>query len=104
MQTNQGDLARVISHEPDQGWPSIIEIVAYWTKGEGRRGRRRSVMIEADQFFGRGRYGAPMSGDQLLAVIDRLRQQGPDHDEHKRRLSAARARSAERTSPQSRDR
>ena len=79
MTTNQGDLARVISHEPSESWPSVIEIVAYWTKGEGRRGRRRSFMIEADQFFGRGRYGAPISGEQLIGMIDKLRKQGPDY-------------------------
>jgi hypothetical protein len=104
MTINQGDLARVVSHEPSQDWPSIIEIVAYWGKGEGRRGRRRSLMIEADAFFGRGRYGAPLSGDQLLAMIDRLRKQGPDYDEHKHRLQSAGARRAQRTTPQPRDR
>jgi hypothetical protein len=50
----------------------MIEIVAYW--GEGRRGKRRSIEIPADQFFGRGQYGAPIGGDHLIAMVERLRR------------------------------
>lgn len=71
-----GDLARAITHEPDSDWPSMIEIVAYWGK-DGRKGRRRSIEIPADQFFGRNSYGAPLTGDQIILMIDRLRRQGP---------------------------
>lgn len=71
----QGDLARTVSHDPDESWPTMIEIVAYW--GEGRKGRRRSIEIPADQFFGHGMYGAPMSGEQLIAAVERLRKMGP---------------------------
>ena len=70
----QGDLARTIFHETPDTWPTLIEVVAYWGD-KGRKGRRRSIEIPADQFFGRG--GAPMSGDQLIAMVQRLRQQGP---------------------------
>lgn len=69
----QGDLARVKSQEPEDVWPTMIEVVAYW--GEGRRGKRRSLEIPADQFFGRGQYGAPLSGDQLIGMVERLRRQ-----------------------------
>lgn len=68
----QSDLARTITHEADESWPTMIEIVAYW--GDGRKGKRRSIEIPADQFFGRGAHGAPLSGDQLIATIDRLRR------------------------------
>lgn len=68
-----GDLARVKNHDADDTWPTMIEIVAYW--GEGRRGKRRSVEIPVDQFFGRGGHGAPMSGDQLIRMIDQLRRE-----------------------------
>lgn len=68
----QGDLARAKTHEPDDSWPTMIEIVAYW--GEGRR-KRKSVEISADQFFGRGSYGAPLSGAQLVAMVEALRRQ-----------------------------
>ncbi len=77
MSTNVGDLARVVTHDPNDDWPSQIEIVAYWTKGHGRRGRRRSIQIDANQFFGRGQFGAPMSGEQLIGMVEKLRKQGP---------------------------
>ena len=74
-----GDLDRAPVSEPDtETWPSVIEIVAYWPSKSGpKRGRRRSFEIDADQFFGRGRHGAPMSGEQLIAAVERLRRMGP---------------------------
>lgn len=72
IQPPQGDLARAINHEPNSDWPTMIEVVAYW--GEGRRGRRRSIEIPADQFFGRGGYNAPLTGDQIIRMIDNLRK------------------------------
>lgn len=70
-----GDLARCVTHEPSDEWPSIIEIVAYFNKGGGRRGKRKSVQISADEFFGRGSHGAPMTGEQLIGIVERLRRQ-----------------------------
>ncbi len=73
----QGDLARVTCHESDDTYPTMIEIVAWWGpvgKAGARKGKRRSIEIPADQFFGRGRYGAPMSGDYVVGMIDRLRR------------------------------
>ena len=69
----EGDLARCNTIEPDDSWPTMIEVVAYW--GEGRRGKRRSIEIPADQFFGRVPYGAPISGDQLIGMIEQLRRE-----------------------------
>jgi hypothetical protein len=71
MTLPQGDLARCVVHERDDDWPTMIEIVAYF--GEKRR-KRRSIEIPADQFFGRGAYGAPITGDQLISIIDRMRR------------------------------
>ena len=71
LQTPSGDLARAKSHDPNDDWPTMIEVVAYW--GEGRK-KRRSIEIPADQFFGRGQFGAPMSGEQLIGMVDRLRK------------------------------
>ena len=68
---NYGDLSRAITHEPSEDWPSSIEIVAYF--GENRRGKSVRVVIPADQYFGRGEYGAPMTGDQLIHIINRMR-------------------------------
>ena len=66
------DLARTITHERPENWPTTIEIVAYYGK-EGRKGKRRSITISADEFFGRTT-GAPISGDALIGMIDRLRR------------------------------
>ena len=74
---NEGDLSRTINHDSNDDWPTHLEIVAYWSKGSDRKGRRRSVEIDADQFFGTGRFGAPMSGDQIIGMVDKLRKDGP---------------------------
>ena len=68
-----GDLARVKSQEANDEWPEMIEIVAYWAPG---RKKRKSVTISANQFFGRGEYSAPMTGDQLILIMERLRRAG----------------------------
>jgi hypothetical protein len=72
----QGDLARCITHESDDTFPSMIEIVAWWGHDGERKGRRCSIEITADQFFGRGSYGAPMGGGQLIGMIEQLRKAG----------------------------
>jgi hypothetical protein len=72
MSVQHGDLSRVVVHEAEQEWPTMIEVVAYW--GNGRKGKRRSLQIPADQFFGRKGYGAPLSGDQVIGMIERLRK------------------------------
>ncbi len=74
---NEGDLSRTLNHDSDDSWPTILEITAYWSKDGSRKGRRRSVEIDADQFFGTGRFGAPMSGDQIIGMVDNLRKDGP---------------------------
>ena len=71
---NEGELARVKAEELDDSWPSLIEIVAYF--GEGRT-KRRSIQITAAQFFGTDGYGAPMSGDQLIHLVNQIRRLGP---------------------------
>ena len=67
-----GDLARCITHEANDDWPVTLEIVAYWR--EDRRGKRKSIEINADEFFGRNGHGAPMSGEALLSKVDQLRR------------------------------
>jgi hypothetical protein len=68
-----GDLARAVNHEANSDWPTSIEIVAYY--GKDRKGKRKSVIISADQFFGRNGYNAPLGGDQLILIMERLRRQ-----------------------------
>ena len=69
----QGDLSKTTSHEPGHEWPSRIEIRALWKTAKGGH-RVRSIHISGDQFFGHGQFGAPMNGDQLIAMIERLRK------------------------------
>lgn len=69
----QGDLARVKSHESNSDWPTSIEIVAYF--GDNKR-KRKAIVISADQFFGTNGHNAPMTGDQLIGMINKLRRQG----------------------------
>jgi hypothetical protein len=66
-------LATAKCHESNDDWPTLIEIVAYFGP-EGRKGKRRSIEIGADEFFGRGIYGAPMSGSRLITMIEQLRR------------------------------
>ena len=69
----QGDLARTINHEMNSDWPYLIEIVAYFGDS-GRKGKRRSITISSDEFFGRGGYNAPLTGDQIIMIINKLRR------------------------------
>ena len=73
---SQGDLAKAVSHDTPQDWPHLLEIVAYFETegGKGRKGKRRSITINPDEWFGRNGYGAPMNAQQLYAYIDKLRK------------------------------
>jgi len=73
MNQQYGDLANTITHESNEDWPTMIEIVAYFGK-EGRKGKRKSITITADEYYGRTT-GAPLSGAHLISMIDRLRRQ-----------------------------
>ena len=68
-----GDLARVTTHEANDEWPFLLEIVAYYGPN-GRRGKRKSIEITSDQFFGRAGHGAPMSAETIYHIIDKLRK------------------------------
>lgn len=69
------DLSRSIQHEPDTTWPTTVKIQLYWWV-DGRP-RIRTILIEADQFFGRGQYGAPIDGSALIGQIENMRREGP---------------------------
>lgn len=61
------DTARSIQHEPDQSWPQSLGIHARWPNG-----MVSYIMISADQFFGLGQYGAPLSGDAIVGSIKNM--------------------------------
>ncbi len=68
------DTSRGIQHDPDQSWPSSVTIQLVWKVGEEYR--YRTIDISADQFFGRGAYGAPIEGIALTSMIENLRRLG----------------------------
>jgi hypothetical protein len=69
-----GDLANATTHEPDLSFPSEIQLRLVWKK-DGRA-FVRTMRITADEFFGRGGIGAPISGDAIVQHIERMRKKG----------------------------
>lgn len=69
----QGDLARVKSQEPNTDWPHSVELRVGWM-AKGNKIVYRTETITAADFFGSG--SAPMSGERILAAIERMRRQG----------------------------
>lgn len=70
------DLARSVQHDASRDWPESVKIQILWRDNMGRASVRSEV-ITANQFFGEGGHGAPMSGDHLLGYIERMRRAGP---------------------------
>ena len=71
----QGDLANAITHEPDTTYPDVVEIRLVWNVDGSQRIRVHE--ISASEFFGRGRFGAPLPGESVISAIERMRRQGP---------------------------
>lgn len=69
------DLSRAVQHEPDTTWLTSVKLELYWWV-DGKL-RVRTMLIEADQFFGRGQYGAPIDGSALIGMIENMRREGP---------------------------
>jgi len=69
------DTSRAIQHDPDQTWPASVVLQVTWLV-DGHY-RTRSMIVEGDAFFGRGRYGAPMQGQLLISQIENMRRAGP---------------------------
>lgn len=70
------DLARSTQHEQDFTWPESVKIQLKWLDRYDRP-IVRTQEISAAEFFGHGSYGAPLSGDQLIGYIERMRRAGP---------------------------
>ena len=72
---SSGDLARAVTHEADETWPTLIEIVAYFgPPDQPRKGKRKAVEISPDEFYGRKGHNAPMTGDAVIRKIEQLRR------------------------------
>lgn len=73
----ESDLARVKSQEMDTTWPVSVHIVLLWEGPTKAHPLTTGAEISADEFFGLGKYGAPLDGGALIGRIERLRRQGP---------------------------
>lgn len=69
-QIPESDLSRTQHHEPDMDFPDFVEISLMWGA------KARSYLISADEFFGRGGYGAPLPAEAIVQHINRLRRMG----------------------------
>jgi hypothetical protein len=69
------DLYRTKTHEPNTDFPEVVELRLVWNIA-GKR-RIRVMKITADEFFGHGSCGAPISPDSLVHHIERMRRKGP---------------------------
>lgn len=76
IQNPISDLFRSIQHNPDETWPETVKIQLCWRDKSGRA-KVATQIISAEQFFGKGQYGAPLSGDQIIQTIERMRRAGP---------------------------
>lgn len=71
-----GDLARCKTLESNNDWPTAIEIRAKWKTAKGGF-RFKTITISGEQFFGTGGgFNAPLTGDQVIGMVDKLRRQG----------------------------
>ena len=70
------DLSRAKVSDPSKVWPDELRIVAQWTLPNGKR-KSTAVILSKEEYFGIGRHGAPMNGDQLMQKIEALRKGGP---------------------------
>lgn len=78
----KSDLERSTQHNPQFKWPKTVKIQLQWEDSEGRVTVRTEV-ISANQFFGLGAYGAPLEGQAIIQMIERMRRAGPPKFERK---------------------
>lgn len=76
IDTPLSDLSRARSNEPNERFPTSVALAVTWIDAAGNRHTRR-LDIGADQFFGRGQFGAPITGDWMIQAIERMRREGP---------------------------
>lgn len=76
IETPAPDTSRSIQHDPNSDWPELVEISLHWPNPKGGTLIVTEV-ITADQYFGRGKYGAPIPAEYLTMAIERMRRAGP---------------------------
>jgi hypothetical protein len=70
------DLARSRQHDPNRVWPEAVKIAVHWKDAAGRLYIKTEV-ISASQFFGEDGFGAPLTGDFIISLVERMRRSGP---------------------------
>ncbi len=78
----KSDLDRSKQHNPEQTWPYAVKIQVQWIDAQDRI-TVRTETISANQFFGTGSYGAPLEGQAIIQMIERMRREGPPKVERK---------------------
>lgn len=86
-----GDLARVKSIEPDRAWPTLVQIVVAWKLENGQIVHRTQTIL-ADEFYGRGGYGAPMPAEAFVGALETLRRMGPPEQPKPKKVKRAASR------------
>jgi len=97
------DTSRAIQHDPDQTWPASVVLQVTWIV-DGHY-RTRTGIISSEQFYGRGVYGAPISGDALIMMIEHMRRAGPPDPPKTGKMTDAKSKNIPRGKrrPQGRD-
>ena len=69
------DLSRSINIDANTAYPKKVQLRLVWDL----HGREvlKTIEIGADEFFGRGKYGAPIPAEALIQHIERARREGP---------------------------
>ena len=78
----KSDLERSVQNNPDHNWPKSVKIQLAWEDENGRVAVR-TELISSDAFFGHGSHGAPMQGEAIIQMIERMRRAGPPKVERK---------------------
>jgi hypothetical protein len=69
-----GDLARANTIEPDLTYPDKVQLRLVWlVKG---RAHIRQIEITAEEFFGRGSFGAPIPAEAIVQLLEIMRRRG----------------------------
>lgn len=81
------DLSRAINNNPNTAYPKKVQLRLVWDL-EGRE-VLKTIEISTDEFFGMGKYGAPIPAEALIQHIERARREGPPAFVRRRRYPNA---------------
>ncbi len=69
------DLSRSVNIDANTAYPKKVQLRLVWDL----KGREvlKTIEISSDEFFGMGKYGAPIPAEALIQHIERARREGP---------------------------